>query len=595
MCGIAGKMALVPGALVDPQAVRAMTAALAHRGPGGPAHHFEPGVGLGWRRCTEARDGQEPQVTRNDRGTIRVVGDFAITNAGELAAELAGAGRRLCSRAAADVVVHAYEQWGEDFVHRLRGAFACAVWDAARQTLLLARDPLGIKPLVYAITGNAVCFASEIKALLRAPDVPRDWDPAAVQEHLALGYVPAPATLLRGVSKLESGHIAVAANGRVHVREYWDLAGAATPPAARDADRLAAAARDAIGAEIAGTSEAVVMLSGGESSAAVGAIAAAIGAEQVTSVTVGFDEAPFTEVSRARQVAKALGLRHHTELSTPRLPELLPRLAWHLDEPSADPSAVTMYLACAAARQHSSRVLAGHGGRQVVGGDPPARNGFLRRLRLPARPSAIGQAAPGMTNWNGLRRVLDRDFVSETCWFDPLDALRAISAGCRWTDRPRRGRYLQLKASLPDHVLASLDRISASLSLEVRLPLLDRQVVEAAETMPLRRWALARRVTPLQALSARLLPASIVRPAHESTDHRVAAWLRGPLAPLMSDVLLSGRFRQRGVFKHKAVTRLWQQHLTGRRDHHAALWLMLMLELWFEQFVDAGSRLERAA
>ncbi|MGE5359205.1 MAG: asparagine synthetase B family protein [Bacteroidales bacterium] len=584
-------MAFAPDAIVDRRVVCAMTTALAHRGPSGGGHHFAPGIGLGYRQLFPGDDNRPVEPATNEDGTVRLVGDLALTNARELAAELGGLGHRICGRVPADVLPHAYEEWGDDFVHRLRGAFACAVWDARRRRLLLARDALGVKPLFYAATGAAISFASEIKGLLQDPEIPHDCDAAALQEYLALQYVPAPATVLRAVAKLPAGHIAIAEGDGVSVRRYWDLPRADHEGRRDSRERLVALARDAVRVESQNDTDPTLMLSGGQASAIVGAILADTRPAPVVTVTTAVGEAPFTQLAQAHEVAKAIGSRHHTQLSMPRLADLLPRLAWHLDEPFASPSALEMYLACAATRQYAERALAGGGGRQVMSALPRWSGGALRRARLAMGGNAAREAAPGLRGWRRLRRALHPEFVTATCWTHPLDGLRALSAGCGSRRRVERDRYLQVKV-LPDAVIAPLDRLSAAVSLEVRLPFLDRRFVEGLVAAPMR---------PVDSrrggawLSPRALPKAMTPATAGAMEGRIAAWLRGPLAPMMSDVLLGGRFRQRGLFDHRAVTRLWQQHLTGRRDHHAPLWSMLMLELWLEHFIDSASVAARAA
>ncbi len=638
MCGIAGKILFGRDALVSREAVVAMTSALAHRGPDDSGYHFAPNVGLGHRRLGRVRSRAERQPFANLGETAWIALDGEIHNAAALRWELERHRRVFRTTSDAEVVVQGYGEWGDQVVARLRGAFAFALWDGRLERLLIGRDRLGVRPLHYAVLdGRGLVFASEIKALLEDPEVPRDWDPAAVREYIALGYVPSPTTLFRRILKVPAGHLLTAQRGRIRVTQYWDLAllGEAAHPGAaprapktRDhVERFDEVLRDAVGVQASDHGATVASMSGDVESAIVAGCLAERTPGQVITTEIAFDAAQAAkDASRARSLARHFGCQHHTDVVAPNVAALLPRLAWHFDEPLADAGIVTRYYEAAAARAHAPVALFAAGADEVWAGHdwhrlerieallrrPLGPLGFgvgllaravplpftavrvARHLALP-RADACARKHAWLHGAHRVYRLYTRDFARNAAGADPFAALRSVHEHCPSPDALDRALYVDIKTRLADQVLATLDRVSSAAGLQVRLPMLDYRLVEFGATVSssfklrggtpkyLLRKALERRVP------ARLLQ------EQRRVEAPASAWLRGPLAPMMSDLLLSGRFRHRGIFDQKAVTRAWQAHLTGRRDHHRELWSLLMLELWFERFADAAPRVLRAA
>jgi asparagine synthase (glutamine-hydrolysing) len=629
MCGIAGKVVFSRHGQAPREVVGAMTGALAHRGPDGSGFYFAPNVALGHRRLDIA--GRERQPLGNQTQTVWVTLDGEVFNARDLRTELQARGRRFSTTSNAEVIVHGYEEWGDRVVERLRGAFALAIWDAARARLVLGRDRLGIKPLCYSVLdGRGLVFASELRALLEDPEVSRDWDPAAIKEYLTLGYVPSPATIFRRIVRLPPGHLLTAEHGRVRITRYWEVAFGAAEGERRErecVEHLGDLLGEVTRMQAAGDTPVTALLSPHAGSAAILASLCAAPAPPVVATTVAFDAPPFSEVAQARTIAKHLGCRHHADLVTPRLADLVPRLAWYFDEPFADPSAVTTYHLASAARAHAPVALAAVGSNEIWAGRPSYRleraEARARRWLGPARfgVGLVGQLFPVPPNAvrsvghlvlpeseacarnraafgspSRAFRLCTREFVCETDGVDPFFSIRSVHEACTSRDGLARALYVDLKTRLVDDVLTRFDRMSAAAALQMRLPMLDHQVVEFAASVPSN---LKLRGDTTQYLLRRLLdgrmPQTLLRDSRHPFEAQPAAWLRGPLASLTSDVLLSGRFRQRGIFDSKAVTRAWQAHLTGHRDYHRELWSLLMLELWFEQFVDGAERRLRAA
>ena len=478
MCGITGKLVFDRSEPIGRDVIFAMTSALGHRGPDGFGLHFAPGLGLGHRRVAAAGPAERQPLANQDE-TVWVALDGEIHNAEGLRSQLKAHGRVFRTTSGAEVIVQGYEQWGDLVVGRLRGPFAFALWDGRRRRLLLGRDRLSVRPLHYStLDGRGVVFASEIKALFEDPQVGREWEPAAIREYMTLGCVLSPASVFRRIVKLPPGHLLTAEHGRVRVSQYWELPFATERrerPEGEYLERLDALLREVVATHLGGDTPAGVMLSPGVSSAAVASYAVEVSASPIATTTVGFDAPPFDDIQRTRALARQIGSRHYTDLVTPDVADLLPRLV--------------------------------------------------------------------------------------------------------------------------DNLLTTIDRTGTAASLQIRLPMLDHEIVEFAATVP---SSLKVRGQTTQYLLGQLLqarmPRHLLRPSAHPFEPLAAAWLRGPLASLVSDLLLSGRFRQRGICDAKAVTRIWQRHLTGRNDHHRELWALLMLELWFERFVDRpGEQRLRAA
>ncbi|MGE3177092.1 MAG: asparagine synthase (glutamine-hydrolyzing), partial [Vicinamibacterales bacterium] len=371
MCGIAGKMWFDATAPADRQVIERMTSVLAHRGPDAEGFHLEPGIGLGHRRLSiiDLPGGEQPMP--NETGSIWVVFNGEIYNYQELRRDLLARGHRFRSTGDTEVIVHAYEEWGEDAVTRFRGMFAYALWDAPRRRLVLVRDRMGVKPLFFARTPGGVTFGSEIKALLQDPAVPRSWSPEALDAFLTLQYIPSPLAIYTHVEKLPAGHLAVVERGHVTVRQYWDLTfgdDGAPRSEASWLEQLEALVDDAVRSRLVSDVPLGAFLSGGiDSSLVVSSMAAQAGGRVVTT-SVGFEEQAFNELEAARLVAGHLGTASHEHIVQPDIAALLPRLAWHFDEPFSDSSAVPTFHVSAAARRHVTVALSGDGGDELWAG-----------------------------------------------------------------------------------------------------------------------------------------------------------------------------------------------------------------------------------
>ena len=624
MCGIAGKFNFDQARPVDRERLTAMATAVAHRGPDADGFYLGDSVGLGHRRLSiiDLSTGNQP-LTNEDR-TIWVVFNGEIYNFADVRQELEQHGHRFRTHTDTEVIVHAYEQWGDDAVDRFRGMFAFALWDEPRRRLLLVRDRLGVKPLYYSANAGGVTFGSEIKSLLADPDVPREWSPESLDAYLALGYVPAPRTIYRNVWKLPAGHLLVAENSRVRVRRYWDLTFTGDGDPTREAeyvDRLEALVDESVRLRLLSDVPLGAFLSGGIDSSLVVASMVKSHAGRVMTTSVGFDEHAFNELEYARTVARHLKTESHEQMVRPDIVDLLPTLAWHLDEPFADSSAVPTYCVSKAAREHVTVALSGDGGDELWGGYarhrveraevaargwlgrragrlagrlaerlPLAVKGAraLRHLALPPDEAYARKHAYGLFDPWACASIYSSDFAGEVRDADPFVDFRLAWQSCGSPDPLDRALYVDVKTYLVDDIMTKVDKMSMAVSLESREPLLDHRMLEFAATIPSSlKLRNGRSKYLLRKVLERRLPASIVdRPKH-GFEAPIGRWLRGPLVPMVDALLTDGRLRDRGIFDERAVDRIWKEHRDGVADHRHRLWSLVMLELWFRQFVDA--------
>jgi asparagine synthase (glutamine-hydrolysing) len=635
MCGIAGKHLFDPLAPIESDLLRAMTDAVRHRGPDAEGHYRAPGIALGHRRLSiiDLVSGDQPLA--NEDGSVRVVFNGEIYNFAALRDELTARGHLFRTRSDTEVIVHGYEEWGDAVVERFRGMFAFALWDAGRRRLLLARDRVGVKPLYYStIGGRGLVFGSEIKSLLEDPDVSREWRPEAIDSYLTLLYIPSPLTVYRNVHKLPPAHVLVAEHGRVTVKRYWDLtfsggaeAGGRKPDARTERallEELDEALREAVRLRLISDVPLGAFLSGGIDSSTVVAYMVETSDASVVTTSVGFDHAAFDELSHAETVARHLGCEFHPQTASPRVEDLLPRLAWHFDEPFADSSAVPTYYVSEAARTLVTVALSGDGGDELWAGyarhrverwearmrralGPAARLAgalagalplsvkgarALRHLASSPDEACARKHAYELFEPNAKRRLYSDDFRAAVRPVDPLEPFRSAYRACQSSDPVDRAMYVDFRTYLPDDIMTKVDRMSMAVSLEAREPLLDHRLLELAARIP-SSLKLKNGTTKylLRRLLERRVPQSIVDRGKHGFAAPIGEWLRGPLAPMANDLLTDGRLGARGLFRQREVDRLWREHRSGAGDHRHRLWQLLMLELWFRRFVDGqGTR-----
>jgi asparagine synthase (glutamine-hydrolysing) len=613
MCGIAG-LASHDRRDLDRRALAAMSAALEHRGPddSGEAHLDDCLLAARRLSIIDLDGGHQPLAGCDAR--VTVVQNGEIYNHAALREQLKRRGHRFRTLCDTEVLAHAYEEWGAAFVDRLRGMFALALWNQERRELLLARDRFGIKPLFYAVAGARLAFASELTALTRAPGFSRDLDPDAVEAFLAFNSIPAPLSAYRSARKLRPGELLRWRNGQVRLERYARPA----PPSAADqrkepADVLAtetrARLRDSVRAHLIADVPVGVLLSGGIDSSALTAIAAELSSGQLATFSIGFDEQSFDELKLARLVARRYGTNHHELVIRPDTADLLPRIIDAYDEPSGDSSALPVYLVCALAAKHVKVVLSGEGGDELFGGYQtyvadrlaPLIGGLAGAVQplLERLPSGNGRVPldyklkrfarsaqlPPLERHHGFKEIfasdMRRELLGGRSAADPLALYRARYAETAGAAPLARLQDIDLGLYLPDDLLVKTDRMSMAHSIEARVPFLDSAVADLALALPSHHKVLATRTKRLlRRAVAPLVPPEITRAPKRGFSIPAAAWLRGPLLPVLREVLSADAVRAAGIFDPPTVTRVVERHARGAEDLSRQLWGLMAFTLW---------------
>jgi asparagine synthase (glutamine-hydrolysing) len=561
------------------------------------------------------------QPVANERGDVIAVFNGELYNFAELRHELAARGHEVRGRGDTPVIPHLYEEFGPAFVERLEGMFAIALWDVAEQRLVLARDRLGKKPLVWTrLDDGTLAFASEVKALLAVPGVQREADIAALDAYLALQYVPGERTGFRGIHRLAPASILVADAAGERVERYWH------PKAQVEQlsdelwlERVRDEVDTAVRARLASDVPLGALLSGGIDSAVVVALMASASSEPVRTFTVGFADTRYDERAYARAVAERYATQHEEIVLEPDAAATIPRLAEAFDEPLGDEAALPLFLICEAARNEVTVGLVGDGGDESFAGyeryaaaalaehvpRPVASAGASMLRRLPAgrreRRSPVFRAArfleaasvPRAERYGRLMQVFTLQERADL-WTDSARAeIGALtSAGFLLGPPPAEGttglQILDLETYLPGDLLPKSDIASMAHSLELRSPLLDRRVVELGLSLPdaLKQEGRQGKIALRRAFAAEL-PAEIATRGKSGFGFSLAEWFRGELQPLARELLLDERARARGWFRPEVVERLLSEHAAGRADNGHRLWTLTMLELWQRTHVDA--------
>jgi len=617
VCGIAGYAALDPTRPLDGSDVGSMLACIRHRGPDDEGVFVGPGVVLGHRRLSiiDVEHGHQPLHGRSPDTIIVINGE--VYNYRELGSELRRSGSRFRTASDSEVVAHAYDAWGLDFLDRLDGMFALALWDGPRRRLILARDRMGEKPLYYALRDGLLIFASELTAVRSHPAVDSGIDPVSLSQYLALEYVPAPRTILNGVRKLEPGEALVLENGAHRTFRYWQLKPRIEQRAYPEAlMELRARLERAVESRLVSDVPIGVFLSGGIDSSTVAALAARN--RTIDTFCIGFDDPSFDESAHARRVARHIGSRHHERILSPEeMPDLVPKLGRILDEPLGDASIIPTALLSRFARESITVALGGDGGDELFAGYPMhqaqrvAR--FLRAVPEPLHAAARtaarglpvrhtnfstgfkiltflrGSAAPAplnhalwMSSFDDARqqRLLHPDVLDQLSRLDPFAPMMEVWRESDGAPLLARATHLDARTYLPNDILMKVDRASMHVALEVRAPFLARDVVDLAFSVPdsFRMQRLTGKRMLRDAVRD-LLPEHILERPKKGFGIPVAKWLTGSLRPMMED-LLAAEDTGGGLFDPRYVKTMIDEHLAGRVDHRKPLWTLLVFEIW---------------
>jgi asparagine synthase (glutamine-hydrolysing) len=634
MCGICGVVFTEPDRAVDAKLIESMSTTIMHRGPDEQGIYVDGSVGLGSRRLSiiDLEGGRQP--IHNEDKTIWVVFNGELYNYPELTNSLSRRGHHFYTYSDTEVIVHAYEEFGDEFLQHLNGMFALALWDSRRQRLVLARDRMGIKPLYYALHDGALIFGSELKTILTYPGIPRLVDLVALNEYLSFEYVPTPRTIFQGISKLPPGHALSFSQGRMQIWQYWDvnLARSENIQPKRLVEyetELAEILKEVVRKEMVSDVPVGVLLSGGIDSSAVAALMSEAAPERVKSFSIRFDDPSFDESHYARQVASHLGTEHYELTLTSKMAlDLVPQVGKFLDEPLGDSSFLPTFLLSQFTRNYVKVALGGDGGDELFAGYSTLQAhrlveyyesllpGFVRHRLV---PSVVDRLPVSFDNisWDfKLRRfIAGRGLplvVRHHLWLGSFTPAQKQGLLQPWVQLREKDTYQvafdyqrnsqakealnqllydDMKLYLEGDILPKVDRASMANSLEVRVPFLNHTLVEYVSGLPhsLKLRGLTTKYILRQVMRDRL-PDAILQRGKKGFNMPVAKWLTGSLAPLVRDMLSKERLEREGFFNPAYVQQLVNEHLTGQRDHRKLLWTLLMFELWYEQWGLGGNR-----
>ena len=625
MCGICGIYNL-DGLSVDRDLLKRMNSTMVHRGPDDEGYFIDENIGLGHRRLSiiDLNTGQQPIF--NEDGTKVIVFNGEIYNFPDLKTELETKGHWFKTKTDTEAIVHGYEQWGADCVSHLRGMFAFAIWDKKEKSLFLARDRLGKKPLYYYADEKKIIFASELKAILEDKRVQRELNLEGLSDYLSLGYVPAPKSIFKHISKLLPGHTLLYKNNNLLLRKYWDLQFNPRQDVSIDqyCDAILETLKESVKMRLVSDVPLGAFLSGGIDSSAVVALMASLKKEPVITNSIGFTEKEFNELGYAKETAEYFKTDHREYTVSPDAVEIVKKLSWHFDEPFADSSSIPTYYVSKMTRQSVTVALSGDGGDENFGG---YRRYYFDRLEneirnfipQPIRRYLIGniarlypkadwlpqvfRAKTLLTNiskdpingyFNSMslflppmkEKLLSGDFKANLKGYDSAGVFRDYYNNSDTEDPLSRTQYIDFKTYLVDDILTKVDRASMANSLEVRVPLLDHVFVELIAQIPshLKLNGRTSKYIFKKALGG-ILPTEIMDRKKWGFGIPVGKWLRKEIREVAEETLFNQRSDVKSFFNQKYVKWLWEQHLSGMRDFTQPLWTLLMFQLWADRFM----------
>ena len=624
MCGICGIVNVIESGPVDRVVIERMTGALAHRGPDDAGYFVEGRVGLGHRRLSiiDLSGGRQP-IFNEDRSAA-IIFNGEIYNYRALSAALTAAGHTFKTQSDTETILHAYEEYGDDCVHQLRGMFGFAIWDRRKQRLLLARDRLGVKPVYYYRNSHFLAFASEIKSLLEIASIPREVDPEALDMYLSLRYVPGPRTMFKKIFRLQPGHILVADDNGVRTTKYWDIE--YPDPEPRSPEYLLGRFRElldeSVRLRLLSEVPLGVFLSGGlDSSAILATMSKIAGGDRVKTFSVGYEASSAeaeaaNEFEYARLAADAFAAEHREyRLDARNFAEFVPELVKYLDEPLADPSCIPLYFISKLAREHITVVLSGEGADEILAG-----YGIYGRMlaleRIYRGSGAFGRLAPWIARLTPREKLrhyvrmcgqpLETRYRGVSRGFSPEGKLRLVG-GDRMKQSEQRLReifggyfktvekaspldrmlYVDAKVWLPDDLLIKADKMTMANGLELRVPFLDHKLVEFAATLPN-----ASKVhgkggkTLLRSAMRGSLPDAIIDRPKKGFPIPIASWLRTSLREFTRDHLLARDSACSRYVDRDETARVVQEHEQGRADRSQEIWTLLVFEFWHRRFIE---------
>ncbi|MFQ5636708.1 MAG: asparagine synthase (glutamine-hydrolyzing) [bacterium] len=625
MCGICGVTFFDRERLVNEHIVERMCEVIRHRGPDEGGLKIQGHVGIGMRRLSiiDLVTGRQP--ISNEDGRIWIVFNGEIYNHQELRQELEKKGHRFRTHCDTEAIVHAYEEYGEDCPKKLNGMFGFAIWDQKKQSLFLARDRLGIKPLYYYLDSEKFAFGSELKSILQVPGVPREVDLQALDMYLTFEYVPSPHSIFKGIFKLPPGQSLTLRDGKIQLREYWDLHYDEKQVDERQlCEQLVELLQDAVKIRLMSDVPLGAFLSGGIDSSAIVALMSRAMDRPVKTFSIGFKEATYNESDYARIVANHYKTEHHEFTIETHALELTEKLIRHLDEPFGDFSIFPTYLVSQIARDYVTVALSGDGGDELFGGYDTylanraaniyakvpsfARRNIIEKFlnKIPPTEKKKGLINRAKRFVEGMRLPAD---LKHTRWmiflqetekaslysnemrthlkdFDSFEFIRRSFKRVNSNDDLNRQLYVDIKTYMVDDILVKVDRMSMASSLEARVPLLDHRFVELTASIPGTLKLHGRQTKHIFKKAMQpLLPPQILSRGKEGFSIPIKNWLKEDLKDLMLDVLEPARIQQDGFFNPQHVQQLIDEHLSGIENHSHRLWSMMVFGIWHELYL----------
>ncbi len=625
MCGIVGF------SWKDQELVERMNKLVAHRGPDQHGTYVDAHVSLGHQRLSIidlSEQGRQPLC--NEDGTVWVTYNGEIYNFPELREQLEGKGHRFRSHCDTEVIVHAYEEYGVECVKRFNGMFALAIWDKTQQELVLVRDRLGVKPLYYCFQNGQLIFASEIKAILKVPEIQADLNPQALYHYIGYEFVPAPDTMFQAIRKLPAGHYLRFKNRRIEIDKYWDVRFQSQErPIEFYEETMRDLLTESVRKRLISDVPLGVFLSGGLDSSTVVALMSRCGVDPIQTFSLGYADPTFSELDYARIIVKEFKTTHREIIIDPITPELIEEAVWHLDEPMTDLSTIPFYLICKKAREHVTVCLSGEGGDEVlVGYDrfkaSKAHNQYFTLIPRWARERLIRSLIkwlPDQPQKKGAINILKRfieggllpeegghlrwqyfghpehdhelfaESILQSIRRDPFAPVRQHADQCNSKDRLDREIYVDLKLTMAESVLMKVDKMSMAHALEVRVPFLDYQFVEFCATIPgeLKLNGFTTKAIFRSAMRG-ILPDSIRGRGKQGYSLPIKNWLRQELRDYMRDLLYASPLMKE-AFEMTYIRRLMQEHQDYRANHNHILWALINLAVWHRLFVEKRASL----
>jgi asparagine synthase (glutamine-hydrolysing) len=629
MCGIYGIVA--PN--VERSFLERATNTLAHRGPDSAGFFLDSHAGLGHRRLSIIDLAGSDQPIFNEDRTKCIIFNGEIYNFSELRARLLSLGHSFVTNGDTETILHAYEEWGENCVEHLRGMFAFAIWDAKERVLFLSRDRFGIKPLFYGEYQGGFCFASEMKALLVDPRFPREMDDQALAAYFTLSYIPGEMTIYRGIRKLLPGYSLTLRNGRPAIRKYWDLV--SRPERGKPEEYFIKGAmeilRESVDMHLVSEVPLGAFLSGGIDSSLIVALMSEFSNTPVNTICMGFGGnvgGYLDERGYARLMAERYHTHHREYEVQPSAEGLIETIVRAFDEPFADDSAIPSYYVCKIARENVTVALSGLGGDEVFAGYErylgfslgnwfrrfPSffRKGIIRPFveSLPERADGhytvnhmkrfvrSSDLPPGERYLGFIARVkpgIRENFFADDGQFETLASFsRQLLLGyfnsnnvSGDVDSLDRAMYCDVKAYLPEDILAVTDRMSMQHALEVRVPFLDHKFFEFCATIPPEMKMKWFRKKYLMKRAVRgLIPSEVINHRKQGFVGPMTSWLKNELKPYVYDTLSESNLRKHGLLNQRTVQRILEEHFSGREIHDTLIWSMVIFQSWYDIYLD---------